>query len=564
MPTVESSPVSRPARVAVFGAGIAGLTVAHELARRGFAVSVYEADGAVGGFFRSARLPRDKDMPSEYSWHGMGPWYHNLFALLKQIPFDDTGSVYDKALSRPIDFGIFPDAGEAAFFDKGLRSIPRMFGISAWEFVRAAWLMLKTWSAHRRTREVYSHLNAAEQWKPLLRTRGYMRWRSCFGPWIGSDWTNVSLHHAGQFFCKQLTTRPAHWHPPDEDGPAWSHGAKDGWLLLRGPSSEFWFDRWLSHLVKQGVALHHDAPLQRLLYDGEAITSAVLESGETIEADHYVVAVTPFAAAEILARTPELERQEQLKLFKPLTQDGPHVQVSFRIGYDEPIAFPRARTAVVLADTEYNLTLFAEEQVWKPQVELGKRIESLWTATSCAATVRGRIHGRPVIECTKEQFLEEVLAQIQGCGSLDAAIRQANGGRGLKDFKIARLEVWHEWHFSAAGIRGHQPKWVNTTNTEPYMPDQRTPVRNLYLAGAHTRTEADVWSIEAAVESGRRAARLIDERVEVIPQYKPGWLRALGALDDLCYAVKAPHVLDVALIAAAVVAAAVALTVLLA
>ncbi|MCP5530996.1 MAG: FAD-dependent oxidoreductase [Opitutaceae bacterium] len=44
----------------------------------------------------------------------------------------------------------------------------------------------------------------------------------------------------------------------------------------------------------------------------------------------------------------------------------------------------------------------------------------------------------------------------------------------------------------------------------PHLPRQATPVPNLFLAGAHTRTEADVWSIEGAVESGRRAAQVVD------------------------------------------------------
>ena len=35
--------------VAIFGAGVAGLTVAHELRDRGFDVTVYEADATVGG-----------------------------------------------------------------------------------------------------------------------------------------------------------------------------------------------------------------------------------------------------------------------------------------------------------------------------------------------------------------------------------------------------------------------------------------------------------------------------------------------------------------------------------
>src|SRR3954453_23751217 len=92
--------------VAVFGAGIAGLSAAHEFARLGYKVSVYEADCEAGGFFRSDRLAKPSNLPTEYSWHGMGPWYHNVFDLMKQIPFDETGSVYEKALSRPIDFAL--------------------------------------------------------------------------------------------------------------------------------------------------------------------------------------------------------------------------------------------------------------------------------------------------------------------------------------------------------------------------------------------------------------------------------------------------------------------------
>lgn len=534
-------------RVAVFGAGIAGLSAAHELVRLGYQVLVYEANQEAGGFFRSARMPADGNMPSEYSWHGIGPWYHNVFDLMKQIPFSSPESMYERALSRPIDFGLAPDNGKAAFDDTLLVNVKNMFRMSWLDVVRGSWLMFKTWTANRRTLEHYSTLNAAEAWKPRLSRTAWKTWRSSFGPWIGSDWTNVSLHTAGQFFRKQLITKPSHLHKADDEGPAWRHGSRSGWLLLRGPSSEYWFDKWVAHLERQGCKFSWKQSLLKLDYDGEKITAAHLASGEVIEADVYVLATNPFAAADILKQTPELERQDQLRLFRSLAEDGPHTQVSLRIAFSEKIAWPRKRAGIVVADSEFDLTLFAQEQAWDAEVDLGDGIQSLLTVTACVATIPGRLYGLPVARCTKEQFIEEVKAQLFRCGGLNALIKEANGGRSLSDFAIKRVEVWHEWVFSPEGIKCRQPKWVNRTSNQQYLPTQTTPVPNLVLAGAHTKTEVDVWSIEAAVESGRRAAQAIEPGVKVIAQYKPVWLRALSAVDDWLFAAGAPHVLDLLL-----------------
>lgn len=532
--------------VAIYGAGIAGLTVAHELVRRGWQVSVYETNADAGGFFRSARLAADHNMPSEYSWHGLGPWYHNVFDVLRQIPFDATGSVYQRALSRPIAFGVGADHGQTAFNDGTglLPGIGKVFRMTWRDQLRWSWLLLKVWTANRRSTEHYANLNAAEQWRPVLSAKAWSTWVACFGPWIGSDWTRVSLHHVGLFFRRQLFCRPTHDHPADADGPAWQQGAGSGWLLLRGPSSEYWFDHWLRHLEARGVRFHWQQTLQRLDYDGERITAAQLDSGTRVDAAVHVLATHPFAAAEILARTPSLERLEQLRLFKPLIQQGPHAQVSFRVAFAERVYWPRKRCALVLADSEFNLTLFAEEQVWAQEVSLGDKVASLWTGTSCVSSVPGRLFGLPVERCSKVQFIAEVKAQLLRCGALDAMIRDANGGRSLASFAILHFEVWHEWEFSAEGIRSSQPKWVNATSNLHWQPTQATPVANLLLAGAHTRTAADVWSIEAAVESGRRAAQQIEPETTVLPQYRPNWLKLFGAVDDVLYRLHAPHVLD--------------------
>jgi len=76
-------------RVAVFGAGIAGLTAAHELSERGFSVDVFESGGAVGGLaatqrFPSTRIFENEDvakknwLPGEHGFRAFYSFYRHL------------------------------------------------------------------------------------------------------------------------------------------------------------------------------------------------------------------------------------------------------------------------------------------------------------------------------------------------------------------------------------------------------------------------------------------------------------------------------------------------------
>lgn len=531
--------------VAIFGAGIAGLSAAHEFYKLGYQVSVYELNSDAGGFFRSTRDIINSGMPSEYSWHGLGPWYHNVFDVLKQIPFDEKHSLYEKSLSRPIAFGVVPDNIHKSFNNSHIFKKPKAFRMTTRDKFSMAWGLLKTWTSNERTEQTYSRINAAQFWKSKMSDKGWKTWISTFGPWIGSDYANASVHHVGLFFRKNLMPGNPHLHPADSEGPSWTQGAGSGWLLFRGPSSEWWFDKWVSHLEKNEVKFYWKLPLEKFNHSGNLISSAQLAGGSIVKADVYVLAVTPFAAVDILNRTPELTKEEQLSRFLPLTQDGPHTQVSFRIAFAEPIYLDEDRSGVILTDSEFNLTLFAEEQVWAPDVKLGEGVESLWTGTACVSNAPGRVHKKPLNNCTQEEFIDEIKAQVFECEGLNYMIRQANKNKRLDEFTIVRIEVWHEWMFSVKGIKPVQPKWVTTTQTQPYLPSQKTSIPNLVLAGAHTKTQADVWSIEGAVESGRRAAKAIDSGVKVIDQHKATVLNLLSSLDNRLYRLRLPQLLDV-------------------
>ncbi len=69
--------------VAVLGGGVGGLSAAHELAERGFAVTVYEARADFGGKARSMPVPGSgtggrADLPAEHGFRFFPGFYRHL------------------------------------------------------------------------------------------------------------------------------------------------------------------------------------------------------------------------------------------------------------------------------------------------------------------------------------------------------------------------------------------------------------------------------------------------------------------------------------------------------
>lgn len=79
--------LASPKRVAVVGAGVAGLSAAITLARRGFAVTLFEAAGHLGGKLGSfpVELAPGKEVMVSHGFHAFFAHYHNLNRLLDSL-----------------------------------------------------------------------------------------------------------------------------------------------------------------------------------------------------------------------------------------------------------------------------------------------------------------------------------------------------------------------------------------------------------------------------------------------------------------------------------------------
>ena len=83
--------------VAILGGGIGGLSAAHELAERGFAVTVYERQATFGGKARSMSVAGTgtagrKDLPGEHGFRFFPGFYKHVTDTMRRIPFGDGGA----------------------------------------------------------------------------------------------------------------------------------------------------------------------------------------------------------------------------------------------------------------------------------------------------------------------------------------------------------------------------------------------------------------------------------------------------------------------------------------
>ena len=533
-------------QVAVFGGGIAGLTAAHELQKAGAEVVVYEMDRELGGFAKSSW---DGDIPTEHSWRGYAPFYANAFDIMRRIPLPNGGTVYDN-LSLPIRF-IHPRDASASGKRRS-KLLPRPTRKDKWV---TSFRVAKAMAADRRP---YTSVGYADTVLPGLSRDGQDAYIRMVGPGLGLDINTVSLHHAAWFAHLRLQGKYAHSHdvPASAGGrPSKQTYAHDGrrWHVMNKPTSEAWFGPWETHLKALGVRIVTGAELthvdvRRLPGGGYRVTGCRLRHAsagvQTVRAAVYILCMDPYSAAAV-ARRSSLRGFAFVEQLAAITRGRPHNQISFRMVLPEG-AGPRLPplTVIAMPDTEFNITICPQELFFTEPFKACMK-GRVWSGTACITDRPGRLFGLPAEALTRHQFEQEVVFQVTRSQEL-----------GLAAADIVAFEVWKDWEFAARpSARGRafskHPKWVNGLGTFEHRPPQTTGIPNLLLAGAHTKTSMDIWSMEGAVESGKLAAAAAlcrlgagGHRVPVVKHVRLPVFVALARVDNVLYGAGLPNILD--------------------
>lgn len=503
-------------RVTVLGGGMAGLATAHELAERGFAVTVFEPK-AWGGKARSIPVTGTgtggrADLPGEHGFRFFPGFYHHVPDSMRRTPFgsnengvwDNLSAATSGKFLRGGDradaflFGIGPDPAalltvdgmrryltetlkgqdvppdELAYFVTRLlvfltSSDERRFGhwenVTWWDFVGAA------------TRSPdYQHVLAAGLTRNLVAAKETLA-------------STRTIGHMGEAFIFNMVGQG-------------NDGALDRVLDL--PTNEAWIDPWVAALRGLGVTFVGGQGLASYEMSAGRVRAVWLEDAagnrHRHEADFFVSAMPVEQARkhwspDVLAVDPSLARLDRLQ-----TDWMAGIQFFLRKKLDI------AKGHLTFIDSPWALTALTQAQFWEDRdfardygdgnaVDCFSVDVSNWDA-------KGIVFDKPAKECSPEEIAEEVLAQVRYHHTVGEQLTEGAVDSWFLDPGIT-------WDPATARNANATPLLINTAGSWKDRPGVRTQVPNLFLAGDFVQTDIDLATMEGANESGRRAANAI-------------------------------------------------------
>jgi 15-cis-phytoene desaturase len=522
--------------VAVVGGGVAGMSAAHELAERGFAVTVVERGRVPGGKARSIAVPDSgtPPLPGEHGFRFFPGFYRHLPDTMKRIPhrgqalgvFDnlvDATEIEMRSLAgRDVIAAEFPQSHAQVALDLTaiLRDLfdsdPGLSVMEIGEFARRLLRFLTSCDERRHTEFEnqswwdFCRAQALSERYQLYLADGLSR------SLVAAKARKLSARTGGSTMAQLIL---------DLVTPG---GRAD--RVLNGPTNEVWIDPWLAHLRRRGVDYRLGAEATRIECRGGRITGVLLQQDgvpSRLEADHYILAVPKeiveqrLLDADLAAAEPRLTRLEKLEV-------GWMNGVMFYLRTDPSTVHGHT----IYIDSPWALTSISQRQFWK-DVDLRTRGDGQTTAILSVIVsdweTPGELHGKPARECTAVELVDEVRHQLE-----------VRGVPGLGPSNIVRTFVDEDISLPnpAGAAVNAEPLLLNTVGSWENRPPAVTAIENLFLASDYVRTNTDVATMEAANEAARLAVNgVLDAcgstaaRCEIWQLHEPAVLAPLRAFD---------------------------------
>lgn len=496
--------------VVIVGGGVGGLSAAHELAERGFRVTVLEDRTIPGGKARSLPGPTLGDgpdrppLPGEHGFRFFPGFYKHIPDVMRRIPF---GGQDDGVLGNLVDCPRFEFAREgqapivlpvhppSSLDDVKLlvhAAVGADWGIPPHELAYFAerLLVLLTSCEERRFGE-WEDIGWLDFVGAESRSEAYSKYLAdgLTRSFVAAKANLMSTRTGGYVMCQLF----------------FDMGRKEGDAdrVLDGPTNERWIGPWVQHLTGLGVEVRTDARVSSIDTEGSRITGVTVTGAsgpEQVTGDWYVAAVPVErmrALADVRLRTaePALAALDQLQV---RWMNG----IQFYLTEDVPVVHGHT----VYIDAPWALTSISQAQFWTG-VDLGQmadgQVKGVLSVDVSDWETKG-YNGKKASECSHDEIVAEAWTQL--CRHLDA-----DGAKVLEGgYHAAFIDPDIAWPGPHQEVNA-EPLLINTVGSWKHRPEAVTAVENLFLASDYVRTHTDLACMEAANEAARRAVNGILE-----------------------------------------------------
>ena len=544
---------SKQPKVIICGGGIGGLTVAHELSKKNFDVTVYERNNIVGGLARSNYYVDKQNnfrYPTEYSWRVYGTRYYNLLRILSEIPLKNkpAASVHDNLVQ--FSTYIFPRFDEQeVVVDNGSNTKKLATHFKKGDLRKITNKLLFCLTASTERIDSLDHLTWNDYCGDLSEEANKFMVRM-WGPALGMDPTYMSFPVIARVLRVLLS------------GLVPGNSAHNAYHLyvMNQPTNDAWFDEWTNYLqTTRGVKIKTNCEVLDLKTEDGKISGVIVRdktTGATNEdhADYYVCSLSAEAIASIVEKNNQLAAHTTLKNTVALAKKCRQIQLSVQIFLDQKIIYPTPNDNVLyLPDSPWALIIEPEDMMWRSTHSTDPRVKSVLSVGICQTDVPGILHKKPYTLCTEKEVEEEVWAQI--IKSCHASGIKTEAGKTLETTTIILFYMWDSFYYNKEKniIDVWEPKFSNNAGSLGLQPPITTEIPNLFFATAYAKTNTYIFSMEAAAEAGVKAANEILKKHTIInsvpapltPVFSfattPVIFRPLQYIDRILFKLKLPH-----------------------
>lgn len=545
-------------QVIVLGGGVAGLTAAHELAERGFQVSVYERRTELGGKARSiagkSLLHGMKEVPGEHGFRFFPGFYQHVIETMARSPAGKEGKCVKDNLVHATRcmlarYGHAPVRAPFGFpqnwedFVLLVKFLVQGNGVSRHDnlhFLRCL-IVLMTTCQERYERE-YDHIkywdfigaeDRGEAYRKML-GQGFTR------SLVAMRAEESSTRTIGTVFCQMIYPMLNPFAQVDR--------------VLNGPTSDVWIEPWVAHLKSLGVNFVLGRQVSGIQTKGARVGAVTLTgtgaptfhlgvAATPVEVDEggFVISALPIHAVQFLTKRfggePIIPEWHQIHKLETRWMNG----IQIYLKKDVPLVHGHA----LYVDSPWALTSISQRQFWSEYSthKYGEgKIGGILSVDISEYARPGELVDKCACNCTHDELFKEVWHQLKKSLNhnhqvllrdediLDYYVDN-DTNPNLRDPFAGPDDPYH-------GVGNSEPLFINKEGTYGYRPGTKTSLSNFFLASDYVVTNTDLATMEAANESGRRAANAVLDavgstapRAKVWPLHQPWYVRPWQWLD---------------------------------